>query len=198
MITFPYNRKPLCRKLSAFTLVELIISASLGSIILAGVLTTFTLYVKSGIRAANYSIIEEQTRRAFTQLGIDARMANGYGSDFTSGVIKSFTLQIPNSANTDLTFMTYGYDGSGKFTFFSVPGTDPTATAGRLNLISNITAVTIYRYNAAGTEIPAATTSDAGIKHIQISVSVSRSQSGVAAATQVIRSSAFTMRNIAY
>jgi hypothetical protein len=95
--------------------------------------------------------------------------------------------------------VTYGYDASDPKDkkFFMVPGSVPTATAGRLNLVTKVTSLTILRYDSASILIPASTTSDAAVKHIQVSISVSRSTTGVAAATQVIRSSAFTMRNIA-
>ena len=77
-----------------------------------------------------------------------------------------------------------------------MPGSDPTATAGRINLCNKVNGLSFFRYDTTGTLIPASTTSDAGVKHIQVSVSVSRADIGVAAATQVIRSSAFTLRNI--
>src|SRR6218665_256011 len=64
------------RRTRAFTLVEVLIAASIGSIILAGVLAAFLMLVRSGVRVSNYSMMEAQTRRAFEQLGIDARMAN--------------------------------------------------------------------------------------------------------------------------
>ena len=77
-----------------------------------------------------------------------------------------------------------------------VPGADPTATAGRLILVSMVTGLTFLRYDANGTLIPTSTVSDAGVKHVQASLSVRRVATGVAATTQVIRSSSFTLRNI--
>src|SRR4051794_12271109 len=87
-----------------FTLVEVLIAMGLSLIILGGVLSTFLLMVRSGLRASNYSMMEAQTRRAFEQLGIDARMANGFSAVFSGGgSITSFTLTIPdvNQANND-------------------------------------------------------------------------------------------------
>ena len=146
--------------------------------------------------------MESQTRRAFEQLGIDARMANNFVRNQSGNVVTSFTLTIPDNtiANLNQRQVTYGYEtdptDTTKQRLFSVPGTDPSATTGRTILVSKINAVTFLRYDSSGVLIDPGTISDAGIKHIQISVSVSRSTVGVAATTQVIRSSAFTIRNI--
>jgi len=182
----------------AFTLVEVLIAASLGTIVMAGVLSAFLMLVRSGVRVSNYSVMETQTRRAFEQLGIDARMANKITSHFTGNAITAFTLTIPNNDLSSQRTVTYGYDASTSDDkkFFMVPGTSPSGTTGRLNLVSKVTSLTFLRYDTESALIPATTVSDAGVKHVQVSISVSRADSGVAAATQVIRSSAFTMRNI--
>ncbi|HWA25604.1 MAG TPA: prepilin-type N-terminal cleavage/methylation domain-containing protein [Lacunisphaera sp.] len=186
------------RRPAGFTLVEVLISISLGSMVLAGVLSAFLMLARSGIRTSNYSVMETETRRAFEQLGIDARMANNFVSNFTGSVITSFTLTIPSNDLTTQRQVTYGIDSSdsANMKLYMVPGADPTATSGRLVLVSRVTGLTFLRYDANGTLIPTSTTSDAGVKHVQASLSVRRSTSGVAAATQVIRSSAFTLRNI--
>jgi prepilin-type N-terminal cleavage/methylation domain-containing protein len=186
------------RRARAFTLVEVLIAASLGSIVLAGVLASFLMLVRSGVRVSNYSTMETQTRRAFEQLGIDARMSNKIVSRFTNNVITSFTLTIPSHDLGNQREVTYGFDTSDATNkkFYIVPGSDPAGTTGRLNLVTNVTNLTFLRYDTASVLVPASTVSDETVKHIQVSISVSRAASGVAAATQVIRSSAFTMRNI--
>ena len=189
------------RRLAGFTLVELMIAATLSSIILAGVLSSFLMLVKSGVRISNYSTMEAETRRAFEQLGIDARMSNDFDSAIVSGEIVSFTLTIPteDAANPHRQ-VTYGFEAdptdSTKKRLFLVPGDSASATAGKRVLISKINAVVFARYNSSDVLIPTSTVLDTGVKHIQVQVSVSRSAIGVAAATQVIRSSAFTIRNI--
>ena len=188
------------RRLAGFTLTELMIAASLGSIVMAGVLSTFMMLVKSGVRVSNYSQMETETRRAFEQLGIDARMANNFTSNFTNGAITSFVLTIPSQDLTAQRLVTYGFDSSDSTDkkFFMVPGSDPTATTGRLNLVSKVVSLTFLRYDTTSALIPTSTTADTGVKHVQISISVSRGDAygNVVAATQVIRSSAFTLRNI--
>jgi prepilin-type N-terminal cleavage/methylation domain-containing protein len=186
------------KRLGGFTLTELMIGVAIGSFILAGVLSTFLMVVRSGMRSTNYSAMEAETRRAFEQLGIDARMANEFSATFNGGQITSFTLTIPNTDLTATTQVTYGYDTSDSANkkIFVVPGNDPTATAGRRDLIGKVEDMRFLRYDTSSTLIPASTTSSTGVKHIQISVSVKRVGVGLAATTQIIRSSAFTLRNI--
>lgn len=183
-----------------FTLVEVLIAASIGSIVMAGVVAAFLMLVRSGVRVSNYSMMESQTRRAFEQLAIDARMANSITSHFNGAntAITAFTLTIPSNDLSTQRSVTYGYDESDNTNkkFFLVPGPSPSVATGRINLVSQVTDLTFLRYDTASVLVPVSTISDAGVKHIQISISVSRADSGVAAATQVIRSSAFTMRNI--
>jgi len=185
----------------AFTLVEVMIAAGLGSIILAGVLSSFLMLVKSGVRVSNYSTMESETRRAFERLGIDARMSNDFSSNISGGVITSFTLTIPteDSVNPHRQ-VTYGYEtdptNSTKKRLFLVPGSSASGTLGKRILVSNVDALVFARYNISDVLIPTSTVADTGVKHIQIQLSVSRTAVGVAAATQVIRSSAFTIRNI--
>jgi prepilin-type N-terminal cleavage/methylation domain-containing protein len=198
MTSSPSNPVRRAHRRAGFTLVEVLMASTLSAIILAGTLTAFLMLLRSGIRMSNYSVMESQTRRAFEQFGVDARMANGYASTFTNNVITSCTLTIPSQDLSTITQITYGFDNSNSANgkFFSVPGNDPTATTGRIDLVQYVQSMTFNRYDSAGTLIPASTTSDSGIKHLQVSISVSRSTLGVVAATQVIRSSSFTIRNI--
>lgn len=183
---------------AGFTLVEVIVAASIGAMILAGVLATFLMIVRSGVRASNYSVMEAETRRAFEQLGIDARMASDFSATFTSGEITAFTLTIPSNDLSTVRQVTYGYDASvaSNKKIFVVPGYSPTATSGRVDLISNVDAMQFFRYNSSNVLIDPSVTSSAGVKHIQISVSIRRTGSGVVSTSQIIRSSAFTLRNI--
>jgi Tfp pilus assembly protein PilW len=191
------------RRFGAFTLVEVLIASSLSAFILAGVFSAYLMLVRSGVRMSDYSIMESEVRRGFERMGVDARMANGFVSTFSGGAITSFTLTIPSQDLSTQSQVTYGFDTTDPTNqkFFVVPGSDPTSTTGRINLVNKVTGLTFNRYDTTDTLIPASTTSDAGIKHIQVSINVSRAgvssaDSSITAATQVIRSSAFTIRNI--
>jgi len=198
MTSFPPSARPGRSRSDAFTLIELIVATSIGTIILVAVITTFLMLARSSMRVANYSMMESQTRKAFEQLAIDARMASGFLSTFTGGQITAITLTIPNKDLTAVAQVKYVYDTStpSNNTFYVVPVPDTTPSSKRV-LVTNITSMSFNRYKADESLIdPATTTSDTGIKHIQISISERRSGIGVAAATQVIRSSAFTLRNM--
>ena len=198
MITSLPERRSLKNRSAGFTLTEVLMAASLSAMILAGVLSTSVLIIRSSVRASNYSIMEAETRRAFEQMGIDARMASDFSCVFTNGSITSFTLTIPNEDLSQIYYVTYGYDtsNSANQVIFIVPGNNPAATVGRRVLVNQVNAMTFLRYDATSILIPAATISNAGIKHIQMSVSVLRTGVGIVNTTQVIRSSAFTLRNI--
>src|SRR4051812_26901447 len=110
-----------------FTLVEIMIGATLGSMILLAVLTTFMMLLRSGVAAQNYSEMEEQTRRGFEQLGIDARMASDMKSTDSTRTVgvttmrTSVTLTVPNNYVGTGNKVTYGYDSTNKL-FYLLPG----------------------------------------------------------------------------
>ncbi len=60
-----------------FTLVELMIGASLASFILAGVLSTFLFMGRSGANVNNYNDMEAQAREALEYFAEDTRQASG-------------------------------------------------------------------------------------------------------------------------
>ncbi|MBI3874494.1 MAG: prepilin-type N-terminal cleavage/methylation domain-containing protein, partial [Verrucomicrobia bacterium] len=82
------------RRRAGFTLVEVMIAASLGSFVLLGVLTTFLMLGRSGVAAQNYSQMEGDARRGLEEFAQDVRMAN----DITlngSSPYTSITLSMP-------------------------------------------------------------------------------------------------------
>lgn len=186
---------------AGFTLVELIIAMTLSLMISAAVFQIFITIGRSSLRVVNYSIMETQTRRAFEQLAIDSRMANSFTATFNGGVITSFSLTIPKEDLSGTSTVVYGYTtiaGEDGQAFYYTYAPDPAAplVTKTLYLIRNIKNITIVRYDSTATEIPAATTSSTGIKHLQLSLSVKRGGGGVMDATQVIRSTSFTLRNM--
>jgi Tfp pilus assembly protein PilW len=206
MTSSPYNPASNRKRIAGFTLAEILVATVISGFVLTGVLATFIMFVRSGIRLSDYCTMEAQMRRAFEQMGIDTRMANGFTSNFDSnGNITSFTLTIPSEDMSTTTYATYGFDTSDSTNqkFFYTPNQSPTVTTGRQDLVEHVTALTFFRYDSSGQPItytpstaPTGKTPDTGIKHIQVSVSATGGSYGVAAATQVIRSSAFTIRNI--
>jgi prepilin-type N-terminal cleavage/methylation domain-containing protein len=194
-----------------FTLVEVMIGATLGSIVLAGVLSAYTMLLRSGVSASNFAMMESQARRTFEQLGMDVRMASGISSTTTGGVVTAVTLTVPNYYSANSNQVTYAFDSTNKWLYmvpgdgsaYVVPGAG-TVPSGELILIRNVTAVVFNRYDQSS----AATTSDSSTRHIQAAISVARSAARntygriTTAGTAVygtqsdtILSAAFTMRN---
>lgn len=198
MISFQHKPNRLAPSRRGFTLVELMVAGTIATIALAGIIAMFTMITASSMRVGYYSEMEMQTRRAFEELGIDARMASNFSATFTNHAITSFTLTIPSEDLSTVSYTTYGFDTSDSSNqkFFVVPGDDPTSTTNRRDLITGVSTLTILRYDTNGNLIPTSTTDSSSIKHLQISVNVIRSGVGFVSATQVIRSSAFTIRNI--
>src|ERR1043165_2396061 len=64
------------RRRTGFTLVEVMICAAIGTVILAGVLSTFVFLVRSATGLYNYTGMEMEARRGLERFSEDTRMAN--------------------------------------------------------------------------------------------------------------------------
>src|SRR3954469_18335908 len=91
-----------------FTLVEVMIAASIGTMVIAGVMSTFLMLGRSGANIANYSMMEAQSRRALEEFSQDLRMANA----ITWNSATSITLTIPNNYTPTSGVVTYSYDST--------------------------------------------------------------------------------------
>jgi len=115
-----------------FTLVEVMVGATLGAFVLVGVLSTYLHLIRSGIRATQYAEMETQVRRGFEQLGHDLKIASG----ITWNSASNLTLTVPDSSGAT-TQVTYAWDSTAQ-SFFCVPGASNSATAGRIDLVRGI------------------------------------------------------------
>ena len=172
-----------------FTIAELMIGATLGSMILAAVMSTFLMLGRSGANAAAYSTMETQSRRALEELSQDLRMA----SDVVWNSSTSLTLIVPdNYLSADVTQnnrVTYAYDATTK-TFYRMPGPS-TATNAQTTLIRNVASFTYARFD----RVDNPSTANVTTKRIQVSMVVRTAQATVAAATNTILSASFILRN---
>ncbi len=202
--------------------MEVMIGATLGSMVLGGVMTTYLMLMRSGMRAQNYAQMEVQTRVAFEQLGLDARMASNISTTDSTKAVgvtttrTSVTLTVPNKYTTTSNKVTYAYDSTNKL-FYLVPGdgttsgqvyvapgsgTPPTGQrilvgrAGSAALNLKVTTLSFARHDQVGTLIPITTTSDSTCKHIQVSLNVQGAASGTVATNENVASASFTIRNI--
>lgn len=187
MTTTTQSPIPKHRRKAGFTLVEVLIGASLSSFILAGVLSSFLFIGRSGANVQNYNDMESQARKALELFAEDVRQASAITWSATSST--DITLTV-NTAS-----VIYVYD-SGARTF-----TRRTDTSSQ-TLITGITAGTFVfkAYNVAGTELPLATAANrtaagSSTKQLQISLETSRTNQTVVAATNTVLSARFILRN---
>ena len=86
---------------SGFTLSELLISLSLGSLLMAAVLSTYLFMGRSMTRTANFQILENKSRLALNYLRQDIQLA----SAVTTSTNTSLTLTLPSGT------VSYTYSG---------------------------------------------------------------------------------------
>lgn len=168
-----------------FTLVEVMISAGLGTFLLAGVLSTFLFLGRSGANFQNYSDMEAQARKALEIFAEDVRQAGTI--TWNSNV--SITLTVNTLA------VVYEYDSS-TATFYR------RTAGGTQSLITGITSgsFTFTAFNVNGTSLPLTTSGEltaasSSTKQLQISLEASRTSTTVVAATNTVLSARFILRN---
>jgi prepilin-type N-terminal cleavage/methylation domain-containing protein len=183
---------PSASRSRGFTLVEVMIAATLSVFILAGVLAANLQIVRSGVRMAQYAEIDTQVRRALDTLSHDLKAASAITWNGTSDI----TLTIPTSGGGTAQ-VTYAWTAASS-TFFRVAGASSAVLTGRLELIRGITTLpdgsaglAFARFDRDG----AVATTDAATKSVQVILTVTRSARTAAAASQKAVSATFTLRS---
>jgi hypothetical protein len=143
---------------------------------------------RSGANAANYVAMENQSRGGLERFGQDVRMAK-FLTTITANQIK---LTIPHVADNGTDLVYYTYDAAAKT--FSRLGPDPITGAANTTtkLIDNVTSCEFKRW-LLGSTGPA--TSDASTDQIQIRLTVQRKSITVVAATNLVVSARYILRN---
>lgn len=177
-----------------FTLTEVLVSAALSSLIMAGVLSAFLFIGRTGFSASGYSEMEGQLRRALDTFAHDARMAGG----ITWNHAQSITLAVPTAGGTQS--VTYAYDsgatGPTASCFYRVVG-GPDSTTPRRVLARNIApdfSFARYKLEQDGVTDNAAL-NDLETKLVQVNLRSTRTAVTAAAASQTGRSARFVLRN---
>jgi|CXWL01.1.fsa_nt_gi Tfp pilus assembly protein PilW len=167
-----------------FTLVELMIGASLGAFLLAAVLSTFLFLGRSGANIQNYNDMEAQARKALELFAEDTRQASGvtWGADSNS-----LTLTVNGNP------VVYQYNPTAR-RFARRDGTSTQV------LVTGITTFAFSAYNITGTSLPLSSTAEltaanGTTKQLQISLEASRTSTTVVAATNTVLSARFVLRN---
>ena len=174
-----------------FTLVELMAASGLSGVILMGVLSSFVLIGKNSYNAANYSMMEAESRRALEMFAQEARMA----SNITWNNAYSVTLTVVTASGT--TQATYAYDSATTGTtakcFYRKTGTS-SSTATPLVLVRNVSEFAFRRYKIVnGTDFSA--TNDLETKQIQIALRTVRTGATTVNATNAVLSARVVLRN---
>ncbi len=196
IISIPHTKGSRARRAGpAFTLVEVMVSATIGTFVLAGVLSAFLMIGRSGYLASNYSELEAQTRRALEIFGEDARKS----SDIQWHSSQSITLMV-TTATSAVIPVTFAYDpdrtSATAGCFYRVLG-PANSTAPRRVLMRNVASDFAFERfkleQAAGTTNVART--DLETKQIQVTLRAGRTGTTTVAATQSALSARYILRN---
>lgn len=184
---------PASRSRRAFSLVEIMIGSTIGSFVLAGVLSAFLMLGRSGANLVSYTTMDSQTRRALEDFAQDVRMA----SDMTWNSATSITLTVPDNYTLTSNKVTYAWDttnGSATYHYFYRTPKDAASAAGtKTSYIANVSSFTYYRYDRLNVGDPEPT--DATTKRIQIRMTISSANRTVVTATDTTLSASFVLRN---
>ena len=180
------------RACCGFTLVELMVAALLGGLVLTGVLATNLQLMRSGVRVTQYAEMSTQVRRGIEQLEGDLKSA----SAITWNGASDITLTIPTTGGSTRQ-VTYAWTSATQ-AFFMVPGNSSAVTAGRVFLVSGIptrpdgsAGVMFARYDRDGN----AATTDLATKRVQVSLNLVRTARTAATSTDTAVSASFILRN---
>lgn len=173
-----------------FTLVEVLIAATLSTFVLAAVLSSFLFLSRTGFRASAYSEMEAEMRRGLETISRDIRKA----SDVRWNSSQSITLTVQGAP------VTYAYDGDAASatyrSFYRVPG-EAGSTQPRTVLIRSLEPdFTFRRYKVVQPEVSDNTaTNDAETKQLQVVLRASRTNIATAGASNSVVSSRYVLRN---
>lgn len=178
-----------------FTLSEIMIGSTLGTMVLVAILSAFLFMGRTGANAYNYVGMEQEARRGLERFSEDVRMASGITWTDATRV----TLRIPHVADSGTDDIIYFYTAISDQNNARYPGTfqrqgpDPvTGVSVTTTLISNVQTFEFDRWmiGAAG-----AATNDLGTKQLQIRLTVRKTSKTVVAATNLVISARYILRN---
>lgn len=178
-----------------FTLVEVMIAATISTFVLAGILSAFLLIGRTGFVASSYSELESQTRRGLEIFGNDVRKA----TNVRWNSAQSVTLSVATATNAT-TSVTYAYDDQPASAtygcFYRLLG-DATSALPRLVLIRNVAADFMFqrfKLDRDGVTDNAAAT-DLETKQLQLTLRAGRAGVTTAGANQTALSARYVLRN---
>lgn len=172
-----------------FTLTEILISTGISAFIMVGILQTFLMIGRSGYNAANYCVMEAESRRAMEQFSQEIRMAR----NITAYSSTSITIKVPNASSSTNT-ITYAYDASTSgATAQSFYRRDDDTGVTRV-LVRNVTSFAFQRYKlvTSGSNVAS---NNLETKQIQLTLQTTMRGITTAAATNAVLSARYILRN---
>ncbi len=175
--------------------MEVAVTATISTFVLAGVLSAFLLVGRSGLAANRYSALEVQVRHGLDIFGDDARKA----SDIRWNSPQSITLSVVTPTNANI-LATYAYDAETRSPthgcFYRLPG-DASSTASRRVLIRDVApdfAFQRFKLEQPNTSDNTAR-SDLETKQIQVTLRVAPRGAAAVSASQSAVSARYILRN---
>lgn len=157
-----------------FTLVELLIGATLSAAVMAAVLSSYIFLGRGLNRLVNQQTLETESRRTLDTFTKDVQLATGIDTSTTvSASTVRLTIPSATGAATTVTY-TFTNDAGGNGTLVRTPSVGSAQTLLR-NIINN--GLTLRYYDASGTEYTSYTNYLPGIKQLALEFST---QTGVA------------------
>ncbi|MBI3887269.1 MAG: hypothetical protein HY302_16310 [Opitutae bacterium] len=170
------------------------IAASLGSLVLVGVLSAFLMLGRSGANLSSYAQMDAESRRAIETLSQDLRMASVLSYNSSSSVTLTVPDSYPSSDSTQNEKVTYAYDsaasGATARCFYVMAG-DASSTAAKRILVRNVTALTFRRYD----RLDAATTSSTNTKRVELAMTLRATSNTAVSTTNYVVSASIILRN---
>jgi len=179
-----------CRR-GGFTLIELMVAATVSAVVLMAVLGSQAQLIRSSIQATRQAEMEAQVRNALETFGIDLRSATRLVRNGAADI--TLTLRSPGG-DTELTYARDSATGE----FFSVPGASSSSTTGRRVLARNIPAEVAGNPGLIFEGFDNnnnATTQASSITRIQVSLTVVRDTPTILPAVSYSASAGYILRN---
>jgi type IV pilus assembly protein PilW len=165
-----------CNNTAGFTLIEMMISITIGMIVIASITGTFTAQTRQNNAEEQISQMHQNVRGALDMIGRDLMQA-GYkapggsvtGVTYSNSTPTTLTIQadlnansaIDNTSNTTIEYIIFAYDSANKQITRKL-GSSGTAYV----VADNITTFTVNYYDANG----ATTTTSSSIRKVTISI----------------------------
>ncbi len=195
--TPPTKRPAITRRgrRAGFTLTEVIVSATLSTLVLAGVLSAFLMIGRTGYAASNYSEMQSQVRNALEIFAGDVRKA----TDIHWNTAQSVTLFVA-TAGSGTSTITYAYDDEaaspGFRSFYRLVGS-ANSTQPRAALVRNVGSD--FAFRRFKLEQPGVADNTAGndleTKQLEVTLRTSRTGVTTVATTQSAISARYILRN---